>query len=347
MPRQPNVVRLGVAGCGAITTGIHLPNLEDIAGVRVTAVADPDPDALARALHLVPDAHAMADWKSLLERDNVDAVLIALPAQLHAEAALAALRAGRHLYLELPVATDAGTALAVRTEAGNTDTVSMVGFNYRFNPLFEQLRDVIRAGVVGEVAAIRTVFSTHGSPVGWRAELDACALLDLGIHHIDLVRFIAGRQVDTVSAAFTGTVRADDTVALTLQLEDGVVAQSVFCSAGPEHDAIEIIGRKGVAAVRRYESVAVELRGPDAVLARRDQFMNVVRAVRAAPYLRDKLSSPGSEPSFGLALDHFVQAVLSGDPPEAGIDDGVEALAIVDAAIRSARSGSFETVEHA
>ncbi|HUF68398.1 MAG TPA: Gfo/Idh/MocA family oxidoreductase, partial [Longimicrobiales bacterium] len=72
-------VRLGIAGCGALSVGIHMPNSLGIAGLRVTAIADPDPAALRRAQDRVPDARAVSDWTELIEGDDVDAVLVALP----------------------------------------------------------------------------------------------------------------------------------------------------------------------------------------------------------------------------------------------------------------------------
>lgn len=335
-------VRLAIAGCGAISASIHLPNLADIAGVRVTALADPDPDALAAASRRFPDARALPDWLSLLEDEVADAILVALPAPLHAAAAEAVLRAGLHLYLEKPVATTLADGARVQAAANASDATAMVGLNYRFNPLFANLREVVRRGELGQVIAVRSGFCTHGHTSGWRSEdrTGAGVLLDLATHHADLIPHIAGSRITSVAAAVTDRPGAGDTVAATFELENGVLAQSVFSRGGPEQDTIEVIGEMGTAVVRRYESLTVEVRGRAAAGARRDQLRNVVRSARALPYLRDKGRSPGNEPSYRVALQTFIDCVRSGRAAEPGIRDGLDALAVVDTATRAVGTGT-------
>jgi predicted dehydrogenase len=340
------MVRLGIAGCGAITTGIHLPNILAIEGIRVTAVADVDPAALRRVMDRVPNARAAADWHELIEGDDIDAVLVALPPALHAEAAAAVLEAGLHLYLEKPVATSDAQAERLCEIAAAADRVAMVGFNYRFNPLFAGLRDIVRGGTIGTLIAVRSCFSTHGRTTGWRADTGSGGvLLDLGSHHADLLPFIAGSPITAVSAAVTERIEGD-TAAVTLRFENGVIAQSVFSAAGPEQDTVECIGETGTATVRRYESVAVELRGRDAAGARRDQLRNIVRTVHAAPYLVRKSRAPGSEPSWRTAIQEFVRSMEDDVPATPDLADGQASLAVITAAMRAAESGTTMRVEH-
>lgn len=338
-------VRLGIAGCGAITTGIHLPNLLTIDGVRVTALADPDPAALGRAHRRVPPARTSTDWRELIEGDDVDAVLVALPTDLHAGAGIAALEAGRHLYLEKPIAVNEADAARLCDVAERAGRVAMIGFNYRFNPLFAQLRDIVACDTIGRLIAMRSCFSTHGQTHGWRAQTgNGGVLLDLGSHHVDLLRFIADRRIVDVSAISSGTTEGD-TAAVTLRLDNGVVAQSLFSANGPEQDSIECIGEAGTATVRRYESVTVELRGRNAAGARRDQLRGIARNVRGLSYLRRKRRSPGSEPSYGIALRRFVQSIREGSPASPDMEDGRASLAVIAAARRAAETGGTVAIE--
>jgi predicted dehydrogenase len=343
-------VRLGIAGCGALSVGIHLPNSLNIAGLRVTAIADPDPAALRRAQHWVPDARAVSDWTELMEGDDVDAVLVALPTAFHAEAAVAVMRAGRHLYLEKPVATSLDSARSVQDAARDSDVIAMIGFNYRFNRLFAQLRAIAGDGTIGRLIAVRSCFSTCGQSVGWRADTGGGGgvLLDLASHHADLIPYITGRRVVAVGATVGSVTHEGDTAAVTLELEDGVIAQSLFTAAGPEQDTVELIGESGSATVRRYESLAVEVRGRNAAGARRDQLRNVLRSARAAPYLRAKRRAPGNEPSYLAALRRFVESMRTGSAASPGIEDGIEALAVIEAAGLAAAGGMVvRTQRHA
>jgi predicted dehydrogenase len=145
--------------------------------------------------------------------------------------------------------------------------------------------------------------------------------------------------VVAVGATVGSVTHEGDTASLTLELEDGVIAQSLFTAAGPEQDTVELIGESGSATVRRYESLAVEVRGRNAAGARRDQLRNVLRSARAVPYLRAKRRAPGNEPSYLAALRRFVESIRTGIAASPGIEDGVEALAVIEAAGLAAAGG--------
>lgn len=342
---HPAPARIALAGCGAIATGVHLRNLIAMTDVRVTALADPDADARDRALRLAPGATTVESWRELLERDDVDAVLVALPAALQAAVGAAVLRAGKHLYLEKPVATSLDDANTLVQAAHDAGTVAMVGFNYRFNPLFRDLAAMLSAGRIGDLVAVRSMFSTNGV-AGWRAEAGGGGvLLDLASHHVDLITHLTGLRVAHVQATVSAVLREGDTAALTLGLENGVIAQSTFSFAGPETDTVELIGRDGTATVRRYRATAVELRGGRAGDARRDQLRHLARSLSNVSYLGRKARSPGHEPSYRVALDRFVRATRVGGTATPGIEDGIRAVAVIDAAMRSAASGSRVRVD--
>src|SRR4051794_23999046 len=95
----PEPLRIGLLGCGSIACRHHLPALRRIAAATVVGLADPDPSARARAGRIAAGADLHAEAGELLERSDVDAVVIAAPTDLHAELAVAAARAGKHLYV--------------------------------------------------------------------------------------------------------------------------------------------------------------------------------------------------------------------------------------------------------
>src|SRR5262245_25271328 len=103
-------IRVGILGCGGIARAAHVPSLARERDVAITALADQDAANLAAARTLAPRAHATADYRDVLAAADVDAVIIALPPALHADAAVAALETGKHVYVEKPLATSLADA---------------------------------------------------------------------------------------------------------------------------------------------------------------------------------------------------------------------------------------------
>ncbi|MGI8476947.1 MAG: Gfo/Idh/MocA family protein [Thermomicrobiales bacterium] len=344
-------LRVGVIGCGMIAQRVHLPILTGLPDVEVTALAEPDPQRRAEAAALAPTAATYADYSDLLAAADVDAVVVCLPSALHASAAIAALAAGKHLYLEKPLATDLDEGRGVLEAWRRAGTVGMIGFNYRFNRLYEELRGHVQsAGTdgVGEVVAVRSVFSTATSPQDWRQTRQAGggALLDLASHHVDLVRFLLDREVHRVFAALQSRRGEGDVAMLELLLDGGAPVQSLFSLSTVEEDRIEIYGRSGKLAVDRYLSPTVQRTGPTLRGARMERLAGGLRSVRHGAYTLERIRAPGNEPSYGTALRRFVVAALA-DRPDLGtpdLFDGYQSLAVVAAAEEAARTGCTVTL---
>ena len=98
-----SICKLGLIGCGSIAQAVHLNILAQLPGVELVALAEPDPQRQASAKRRAPSAQAYADYRALLERSDIDGVVICLPSALHAEEAIAALAHGKHVYLEKPI----------------------------------------------------------------------------------------------------------------------------------------------------------------------------------------------------------------------------------------------------
>jgi predicted dehydrogenase len=161
----PSDVRIGLIGCGQLARGVHLPILATLAGARVAALADPDGAQLAAASKIAPGAATFAGARQLLASADVDAVIISTSNAFHAECALAALDAGRHVYIEKPLALSVAQGRAVLDAAAARKLVAVMGFNYRFNPLYRRVREIVRSGTLGQVVAVRSVFTKKSTDV--------------------------------------------------------------------------------------------------------------------------------------------------------------------------------------
>lgn len=160
-------LRVGLLGCGQIARGVHLRVLGRLPGVRVAALAEPDPAACAAAVALAPGAAPFADWRALVDAGAVDAgavdaVVVCLPPDLHATAAVAAFAAGLHIYLEKPLAPTLAEGTDVLRAWRAAGTVGAVGFNVRLSPFAEAARAHVAAGDIGTPVAARTVFTGAG-----------------------------------------------------------------------------------------------------------------------------------------------------------------------------------------
>ena len=340
------MIRIGVAGCGAIARQVHLPLLQHRRDARVTAVADADPARLDTACRVAPRARPHPDLASLLE-DEVDAVVVCLPTGLHAPAAEAVLGAGKHLYLEKPLAPTLAEGSRVLDAWSASDGVAMMGFNCRFNPLYGRLRSLLAAGRAGTPVYVRTVFATApGKIADWRRSpaTGGGALLDLASHHVDLLRFLFAREVARVTATILSRHTEDDTALLELELAQGPRAHLFVSLAASELEQVEVHGDRARLSVSRFTSLDV------AVTDNPSNFVGTLKQVaRSAGALRNLGSAvrarraPLREPGYALALDQFLGAVHRGGrkaTPEPDLADGYACLAVLDAAERSSRTGA-------
>lgn len=334
-------VKLGLIGCGRIAQLVHLDVLRRLPGAELVALADVDLRPREEASRRMPGAVAFADYRELLP--EVDAVVVCLPNALHAEAALAALQQGKHVYLEKPLATDLDDARRVLSVWRSAGVVGMIGFNYRFNALYRAAKQYIQTGELGELVSVRSVFSAAPRNLpAWKQQRQSGGgvLLDLALHHIDLLRFLFEKEVCEVFTQLRSQRSEDDNAALQLRLADGLLVQSFFSLGAIEEDRFEIYGTGGKLTVDRYRAFNVEI--TDQASAHRPRWEQLGRRLWSAlrgPYLWDRLFAPGREPSYGVALDQFVTAVRANRSVRPNFLDGYRSLAVVAAAEESARTG--------
>jgi predicted dehydrogenase len=236
-------VRVALAGCGAmgeiVARDLYPADLYPSLNVELVAVVDPD-DGRAAAAARHSGARAYRTLADALAAERIDAVDVRVPHHLHAEVALEAIAYGRPVLVEKPLATDVADAQAIVDAASAAGVVLAVAENYPHLRAVHEARRVLAEGSLGRTLAIQSTRAYRIDGVwvrdGWR-ESDGPAggiLLDQGTHQVSLIRQLGG-PVAAVSAA--GPSR--DTIALTLRLESGVVAQSILTwhSQGPSDQA--------------------------------------------------------------------------------------------------------------
>ncbi len=335
---------VGVIGCGRVTALRHLPAVTRLPDVEVVAVADPD----AACLHKVADRfhipHRFADLRTLLHASNVDIIAVCVPVQFHCQIALAALDAGKHVFIEKPLTATLDEADRVRERADQVGRKVLVGFNFRWHRLIRQARALLQRGMVGQVETIRTVFaSAHESPSDWQMHraLGGGAFFDQAIHVFDLWRYLLASEVVEVYASSRSGPWEDETVAVTARLANGVLATATCTERSGENNDVEIYGRRGRLQVSCYRFDGLEYHPQGCIPGNgRARFKGVVRMMKELPGSLARLRYGGDVlASYREQWRHFCNAIRHDGPLDSTIYDGRRALEVVFAAMASASDG--------
>jgi predicted dehydrogenase len=313
--------------------------------VRVVAIADPDEVALARARSVV-NARCHRDPQELLAAKDIDAVVVAAPPLAHASLASAALRAAKHVYVEKPLATCVEDARSLAACAADAGVAVVVGFHRRVHPTYQRARSLLGEGAIGRVRGVHTVFAEPSPPGGlpvWKRRRDSGGgvLLDLAVHHLDLLRWILAREIAVVDRVLSSTATEQDGAVVRLRSDDGIEVQARFSFRDGPADVIEFFGERGTLRVDRHRSSA------DCRVPRRWGYGTRRRwdlgAIGDLRWRVGKIVRPSVEPSFRRALQAFVARLTSAGRIQddlAEVGDGVRAAEIVAGAEARAASRS-------
>jgi 2-hydroxy-4-carboxymuconate semialdehyde hemiacetal dehydrogenase len=196
------VIRVAVAGAGAF--GIkHLDGLQHIDGVEITSIVSRRIEQAREVAEMYGARHATTDLDETLAQDDVDAVILCTPTQMHAAQSIAALRAGKHVQVEIPLADNLADALAVDEVQRETGLVAMVGHTRRFNPSHQWVHNKIVAGELSiQQMDVQTYFfrrsnmNALGQPRSWTDHL----LWHHAAHTVDLFQYQTGEEVVIANA---------------------------------------------------------------------------------------------------------------------------------------------------
>ncbi len=188
-------MRYGLIGCGGIGA-LRAEALAATPGAKLVWVSDTDVER-ARALATGHGAAVTREWRTLVERPDLDAVIVSTPPNLHGEMAIGALEAGKHVLVEKPIARDPAEGRAMLAAAASAQRHLATGFNYRFYPSVLRAQELMASGIIGELDHIRSYAgysaTDHNPPwVHDAAVMGGGALRDNGIHLIDLTRLFLG-----------------------------------------------------------------------------------------------------------------------------------------------------------
>lgn len=223
-------MNIGVLGCADIAWRMVIPAMKRVEGVRLVAVASRD-EAKARRFAERFDCDPVVGYDELLGRSDVDAVYIPLPSALHVPWALDALKAGKHVLVEKPLATTLSGAREVVDLAATTGLTVVEGFMFLHHSQHQAVAQLVADGQIGAVREFEAVFGIPGLPKDNfrnQPELGGGALLDIGVYPVRSAQLFLGDSLSVAGAALTFDGGVDVDGAALLRTEDGRIARLGF-----------------------------------------------------------------------------------------------------------------------
>ena len=307
------------------------------------------------------------DWRALIEREDVHLIDVCTPGDLHADIAVAALEAGKHVLCEKPLANtlaEAEAMAAAAARASSRGVRSMAGFNYRRVPAVALARNLVANGRIGQIRHVRATYLQDwlvdpAFPLTWRLQRERAgsgALGDLGAHIVDLAQHLTGELITGVSgvvATFvgerpmpgggprSGPVTVDDAVLFTARLSSGALAsfEATRFAAGRKNELrIELNGDRGSLAfdLKRLNELQFHSRADDPATA---GFRRVLVTEPGHPYLSGWWP-PGHVLGWDVTFTHqvrnLVTAIATGTDPAPSFQDGLQVQRVLAAVEYSA-----------
>jgi predicted dehydrogenase len=285
---------------------------------------------LSRARYVAsftPGCLAGRDWRELLARDDIDAVIVATPPDSHVEIARAAISAGIHVLVEKPAARHVDELLGLPQLAAEHDVRVRVGFNLRYHRAFQQARRLVDSGILGPLLFVRARYG-HGGRVGlaseWRAQPQRSGggeLIDQGVHLIDLARWFLGEFVEVSGFAHTyfWDMPVDDNAFMVLKTTTKQVAfLHVSCTEWKNTFSWELYGRDG--------KLQVDGLGGSYGVERLSLYKNLPEM---GPPETTIWEYPMADNSREAEMAEFMEDIRAARAPSAGLPDAIAALAVV------------------
>jgi predicted dehydrogenase len=324
-------ISVAVAGVGYWGSNVAR-NLDGLDGCELTWCCDVDPDRLAPLRSRFPRARLASDLDQLLADRELDAVAVAVPVAEHAEIARRVLAAGKHCFVEKPLARRADEAGQLCELAAERERVLMVGHLLEFHPGIVALERLLADGELGDVHYIHSQRLNLG-----KLRADENALWSLGAHDVSVALALTGELPAEVGARGESYVRqgVEDVVFAFLRFPSGVIAHLHLSWLDPHKERrLTVVGSRRMAS---FDDMAAERKltvfdkgfdpeanSPDAFIARSGE---------------TRSPEVGDEEPLRLELAHFIECVGSGARPRTDGESGLRVVAVLEALQRSLDEG--------
>jgi len=337
-------LKIGFIGAGGIAR-YQMSMLNKIDGVEIVAAADPNQSALDASKKEQKIAKTFNDWRELLAIKDLDAISVCTPNKLHCEPTVAALKAGKHVLVEKPMAMNAGEAWKMCEAAKRSKKLLQIAFQWRFTPVAQMLRQQVKSGALGDIQYVRVQALRRRGIPNWgvfgRKDLQGGGpMIDIGVHLLEMAHYVIGapNPISATGTCYTylgnkksdtmcpwpnwdhKTYTVEDLAVGFMKFETGasLVIESSF-AAHIEKDVfgVQIMGTKGGATSE-----------PAKIFADQNGYM-----MDMTPHYM------GQQDSFEYKMRHFVECIRNGTKCQAPGKDGWMVQKMLDGIYRSAETG--------
>lgn len=360
-------IGVGIIGCGAISRSMYVPAARALGprGVRLVAVADTVPDKV-REMAAATGAEAYVDYHQVLGDPAVTAVVVATTIGTHFPIALDAIRAGKHVLLQKPMATSVAEADRLIAAARDMGVLLQVEPPHRMNPLVERARRDMDRGLIGKLCLI-TARAAHNGPHDrpwfYFKEHGGSVIFDMGVHALTHAVALGG-GVKRVSATYTTSVpervisgqriRADieDNAVITLEYASGALGSVItnYCTVASLAPSYELFGSEGTIALNAPEgaylrfSAGGTLQRPGFEHEDLGWFVATLTSAHTARPLLPSFATPDPANPRTSSLAHLVQCLRDGTRPEPSAEFARHVLDIMVTAAGASATGQTQAL---
>jgi len=344
------MIRVGIIGCGKIAERASLPNLVNYKEkVKVKALCD-IVESKAKALkekHELSGVDIVKDWKKLVTRKDIDAIFVDTPNYLHEEMTIGACNNKKHVLVEKPITITVNAADNMIKAAKSNGVYLMVEQTQRFDPVHQAAKKILDSGMLGRIHNIRGRIG-HAGPEYWsegkahwfydKKKSGGGAMIDIGVHITDLVRWFASKKITQVFATIRNIekpVNIDDNATVLFKFEDGSKGE-IECSwtTRPYEVLTSVYGSKGkmMTAIGTEKPVKVVIaktkKGEDPNCTLEEMYPEI---------------GPGAP--WENAVHYFIDCVIKKQRPFVSGEEGRETMRVINAAYESDMMGKWVKVK--
>lgn len=337
-------VNVGIIGCGKIAQVRHIPEYTSNPDVCLYGLFDINKE---RAAELAAEygCKVYDSYEELLADPQIDAVSVCVANNAHAQISIAAMKAGKHVLCEKPMAVTLEECEAMVKTAEETGKYLMIGQNQRLAKAHQKAKQLIAEGAIGKVLTFRTIFG-HGGPETWsvdpgkntwffdKTKAAMGAMADLGIHKTDLIQYITGQKVVETKAVLTTLdkrygngelIGVDDNAICIYTLEDGAIGTMTasWTYYAAEDNTTVIYGTKGMLRLYDDPVYSVQLFGANG---------------EKVLYEIDQIQTNDNQTKSGI-IDLFVESLVEDKEPEISGKSVLSAMRAVFGSIESSETG--------
>jgi len=339
-------IKIGIIGAGKISEVLHIPNTMFSEYADLVAIADPNKERLEYLRKKLGYHHIKfyTDYHELI-KEEVDAVIVATPNSLHAEVSIEALKSGKNVLVEKPMATNSEEALKMIEEAKKNKKILMVNHSQRFFPHHQRAREIVQSGILGEIRLVKTMFG-HSGPENWSPNAswffnkDVAmfgALGDLGVHKVDLIRYITSLDIVEcfgMKATLEKKASVEDIASVVLRLSNDALAtlDANWVTKGLEENYFVVYGEKGTMKVGQTDPTRIDI--------------YLDKPIRIHGEITLKPLFTNEDPYWKMPIiDHFAKVCLGLEEPIIRPEDGYIAVKIIEKILESSEKSQVVKIQ--